>query len=141
MSRAVVIAGLAVGALGLAIGGGPAGAQGASSLGWAAAAGAFLLFMVRGAGLRPLGILLALLGSGAAVAAGLAGGWAWALLVPAVLLVGAAVALVVRGPSWPRREGAGPRAAAMDDWKQFDAGIDPTGTSLDDDMARDEDSR
>lgn len=141
MSRAVTIAGLALGALGLAIGGGPAGSQAASSLGWASAAGVFLLFMVRGAGLRPLGILLALLGVAAGVAAGLTGGAAWILLLPAVVLVCASVLLVRGGPSWPRREGAGPRAAAMDDWKQFDAGMDPTGASMDDDMARGEDSR
>lgn len=141
MTKFPVLAVLAVGALGLAVGGGVVGAEAGGALGWAAAAGTFLLIMLSGGALRPMGVLLALLGVGGGVTAVLAGGWGIALLLPSLLLVAGGVAAARWGPSWATRQGSGPREAPMDQWKQFDAGADPTGGPDVEDVAGDTDNR
>lgn len=141
MTKVPVLAVLAVGALGLAVGGGLLGADGAGALGWAAAAGTFLLLMLSGAALRPMGILLALLGVAGGVAAAMAEGWGLVLLVPALVLASGGLATARWGPTWTIRQGSGPREAPMDHWKQFDAGHDPTGGPDREDVAGDTDNR
>lgn len=131
MRRPIVLAILATGALGLVIGANLLGAGGGVALGWAAAAGAFLMLMLRGPGLRAMGILLVLLGLGAGVLAVLTGGTGWFLLAPAALLVLGGGAAARWGPGWPTRTGSGPRDAPRDQWKQFDAGEDPTSGGTD----------
>ena len=80
MRRRLVLLGvLALGALWLAIGGSPLGAPVASALGWALAAGVFLMFMLRGRGLIAMAVVVVLLAVLAGVAAALAGGWGWTM--------------------------------------------------------------
>lgn len=131
MRRPLVLVILAVGALGLVIGANVLGSSGGTALGWAALAGAFLLLMLRGPGLRAMGGLLVMLGVGAGVLGALAGGSGWFLLVPAVLLVLGGFAAARWGPHWPTRSGTGPREAPRDQWKLFDEGGDPTANEQD----------
>ena len=135
MRKAPALGLAAVGALVLGLAGGAAGSTGAGALGWAAAAGVFLMLMLRGRGIVVMGVLLALLAVGAGVAAALVGGWAWVLLVPALFLLAGAVGAVRRGATWATAGGSGPRAGEQDAWKQFDLGEDPT------DVVGDSDSR
>lgn len=126
MRRGPVLLVLAAGALGLVIGANLVATAGGVALGWTAAAGVFLMLMLRGPGLRAMGVLLALLGMGAGVLGALAGGAGWFLLLPAALLLVGGGAAARWGPGWPTRAGAGPRDAPRDQWKQLDAGDDPT---------------
>lgn len=131
MRRPLVLVVLALGALGLVIGANVLGSGGGVALGWAAAAGAFLMLMLRGPGLRAMGVLLVLLGIGAGVLGALTGGTGWFLLLPAALLVLGGAAAARWGPGWPTRAGNGPREAPRDQWRQFDAGEDPTAGEAD----------
>ncbi|NHB86010.1 hypothetical protein G7085_19690 [Tessaracoccus sp. HDW20] len=95
-----------------------------ASLAWALAAGVGLSLMLRGFGLRIVGILLA----GLAVA-GI--GWAaqsgqWTPLVGFVATLIASLGFVVWGPAWRHRRSTG-REAPADLWKAMDEGYDPTG--------------
>lgn len=129
MGRGVVLGAQAVGALGLAVGGAPLGAPATSAVGWALAAGVFLMLMLRGRGLTVMAVVVVLLALAAAVGAALAGGWAWVLLLPAAVLLWGAVG-VVRGTGRPAAvAGEGPRAALPDDWRRFDQGQDPTAVA------------
>lgn len=139
--RGVALGLLVTGALGLVVGGSVLDVGPVIALGWATAAGVFCLLMLRGTGRQVLGVLLGVLGAGAAVAAGVAGGVALVAWLPAVLVIGGAVATVVWSGTWQSRSDAGPRVAAMDDWKQFDAGVDPTEPATGDDMVDDADPR
>lgn len=123
---------LALGALWLAIGGSPLGAPVVSSLGWALVAGVFLMFMLRTRGLIVMGVVVALLAALAGVAAALAGGWAWTLLLPALAIVGAASGVAVTGRGDEGVVGEGPRAPLPDDWRRLDAGQDPTSVATGD---------
>ena len=115
-----------VGALGLAFTGLGAGASAVQALGWAAATGVGLSLMLRGPGLRIMGVLGVLLAIAAGAVAVVAGGWAWlAVLFSAVLAV-AAVATVRSGPTWRASAAATKKEPLRDLWKQFDAGDDPT---------------
>lgn len=125
----------AVGALGLALAGPPAGSAAVGALGWAGAAGVFLMLMLRGRGIQAMGVLLTLLAAGAGVAAVFSGGWALALLLPAVLLLVGGIGALLSGMGWRKSAGAGPRSDELDAWKQFDQGDDPT------DVVGDSDSR
>ena len=115
-----------VGALGVAFTGVGAGASAVQALGWAAAAGVGLSAMLRGPGLRVMGVLGTLLAVGAFASAGIAGGWAWIAAAFAVVLAVAAVATIRRGPAWRASEAGRKREPVRDLWKQFDAGDDPT---------------
>lgn len=139
MRKPLVLVALALGALGLVVLANVLGSSGGVALGWTAAAGTFLLLMLRGHGLRAMGVLLALLGAGAGVLGVITGGTGWFLLLPAALLVLGGGATARWGPGWPARAGAGPRDAPRDQWKQFDAGEDPT--SGDTDVVPDDDPR
>ncbi len=130
--RRVLLGTLALGALWLAIGGSPLGAPVVSALGWALAAGVFLMFMLRGHGLIVMGVVVALLAVLVGIAAALAGGWAWTLLVPTLVIVGAASGVVVAGRGDEGVVGEGPRAPLPDDWRRLDAGQDPTIVATDD---------
>ena len=130
MKRPLALAVLAVGALGLVIVANVLSAGGGVAIGWAAAAGAFLMLMLRGQGLRAMGILLVLLGLGAGLLGAVQGGPGWLLVLPAALLVVGGVAAARWGPDWPVRAGSGPRDAPRDQWKQFDAGEDPTAPDV-----------
>lgn len=114
-----------VGALGIALTGLGTGASAVQALGWASAAGVGLSAMLRGPGLRVMGVVGLLLSIAAGVSAALAGGWAWLTLAFAVVLAVAAVATIRRGPTW-RAAATTRRQPSKDPWKQFDAGEDPT---------------
>lgn len=124
-----------LGALGIAFTGLGAGAAAVQAVGWAAAAGVGLSAMLRGPGLRVMGVLGVALAGAAAISAVLAGGWAWLALVFCLVLGMAGVATLRRGPQW--RAGAGRRQEepARDLWKQFDAGDDPTSGAASPDEA------
>ena len=115
-----------VGALGIAFTGLGADASAVQALGWAAAAGAGLSLMLRGPGLRIMGVLGVLLAIAAGASAAVAGGWAWLAVAFAVVLAVAAVATIRRGPLWRAGVAATKKEPARDLWKQFDAGDDPT---------------
>lgn len=99
------------------------GASPLASMGWAIAAGVGLTLMLRGVGLRIVGVLIAVLGvtgAGWAVQAG-----AWVAGGGFVLCIVAAGGFIVWGPGWHARRS--PRAAAPADlWKVMDEGGDPT---------------
>ena len=66
------------------------------------------------------------------VAAALAGGWAWTLLVPVLAAVGGASGVVMAGSGGEGVIGEGPRAPLLDDWRRLDSGQDPTIVATDD---------
>ncbi|MDO5735105.1 MAG: hypothetical protein Q4P15_01370 [Propionibacteriaceae bacterium] len=115
-----------IGALGIAFTGLGAQAPAVQALGWASAAGVGLSAMLRGPGLRVMGILGLLLSIGAAISAVLAGGWALLGVVFAAVLAVAAVGTVMRGPLWRAAATTSKREPVRDLWKQLDAGDDPT---------------
>ncbi len=123
--RLAILLGL-VGALGIAFTGLGAGASAVQALGWAASAGVGLSLMLRGPGLRIMGVLGVLLAIAAGAGAVVAGGWAWLAVVFAAVLAVAAVATVASGPTWRAGAAATKREPARDLWKQFDTGDDPT---------------
>ena len=126
MSGRVSILLALVGALGLAFTGMGAGAAAVQALGWAAAAGVGLSLMLRGPGLRVMGVLGVLLAIGAGAGAVVAGGWAWLAVPFAAALAVAAVAAVRSGPAWRASSSTTRKQPPRDLWKQFDAGDDPT---------------
>lgn len=130
--RRVLLGVLAGGAVWLAIGGAPLGAPVVSALGWALAAGVFLMLMLRGRGLIAMAVVVALLALSAGVAAALAGGWTWTLLVPVLAAVGGASGVVMAGSGGEGVIGEGPRAPLLDDWRRLDSGQDPTIVATDD---------
>lgn len=115
-----------VGALGLAFTGLGTDASAVQALGWAAAAGVGLSLMLRGPGLRIMGVLGILLSVAAGASAVVAGGWAWLAVLFAAVLAVASVATVRSGPTWRRGPSATQKEPLRDLWKQFDAGDDPT---------------
>ena len=98
------------------------------SVAWAAAAGVGLSLMLRGAGLRVVGVLLAALATTGACWSVQAGQWV-ALAGFVVAAVGAA-GLVVWGPRW-RTERASGGGRALDPWAAMDKGEDPTDAPVD----------
>lgn len=115
-----------VGALGIAFTGIGTDAPAVQALGWAAAAGVGLSAMLRGPGLRVMGVLGVLLAVGAAVSGGFSGGWAWLAVLFAAVLAVASVAVIRRATLWKAGSATAMREPAKDLWKQFDAGDDPT---------------
>lgn len=116
----------AFGAL-LAGGAAQVGGSPLASLGWALAAGVGLSLMLRGFGLRIVGVLLSVL---AVVGAG----WAiqegqWVASGGFVLVVVAALGILVWGPNW-RQSHSGREAAREDPWKAMDRGLDPTAEQV-----------
>ena len=124
-----------VGALGIAFTGMGVDAPAVQALGWAAAAGVGLSAMLRGNGLRVMGVLGVLLAIAAGVSAASTGGWGWLALAFAVVLAVAAFATIRRGPLW-RAGNTKKREPVVDLWKQFDAGDDPTTNGLTPDEGR-----
>ncbi len=116
----------AVGALGIAFSGLAADAPAVQAVGWAAAAGVGLSAMLRGPGLRVMGVLGLVLAAAAGVSAAFAGGWAWVSLIFCVGLGVAALATFRDGHTWRARARSREKEPARDLWKQFDAGEDPT---------------
>ena len=94
-----------------------------ASLGWAVAAGVGLSLMLRGVGLRIVGVLLASLSMASLVWAAKAG--QWVALVGFVAVLVASFGFVVWGPSWRHRR-VDEREAPADLWKAMDEGADPT---------------
>lgn len=98
-----------------------------ASLAWAVLAGIGLSLMLRGFGLRIVGIILAAVGIGGA-------GWAvqagqWIPLTGFVVVLFGAGGYLAWGPGWrhrPRPE----RVAHTDLWKAMDEGEDPTGEQV-----------
>ncbi|MFT3886891.1 MAG: hypothetical protein QM713_01825 [Arachnia sp.] len=93
------------------------------SLAWAAAAGIGLSLMLRGVGLRVVGVLVVLIGVGGAV-------WSaqsaqWVPLAGFVVCAVAAVGMVLWGPGWQARRGDAPERR-VDAWAAMDKGDDPT---------------
>ena len=123
--RLTILLGI-VGALGIAFTGLETDVPSVQALGWAAAAGTGLSLMLRGPGLRIMGVLGALLAIAVAASAAAAGGWAWLAVVFAVVLAVAGVATARRGPLWRASVASTKREPARDLWKQFDEGDDPT---------------
>ncbi len=115
-----------VGALGIAFTGLGADASAVQALGWAAAAGVGLSVMLRGPGLRVMGVLGILLALAAAASSVVAGGLAWLALAFSMALAVAAVITTRDGPSWKSKVGTRDKEPARDLWKQFDSGDDPT---------------
>lgn len=97
--------------------------SGVQAFAWALAAGIGLSLMVRGVGLRVLGVALTALAVAGAGWAGRAGLW----LVVAGFAVAAVAQLgvIVWGPGWASRP-RGPRAGGDDLWAAMDRGDDPT---------------
>ncbi|MGV8846865.1 hypothetical protein [Tessaracoccus sp.] len=115
-----------IGALGIAFTGLAADASAVQALGWAAAAGVGLSAMLRGPGLRIMGVVGVLLAIAAAASAVLAGGWAWTAMAFAAIMAVSAVFTILRGPLWRANATKARREPVKDLWKQFDAGDDPT---------------
>ncbi|MBK7821235.1 MAG: hypothetical protein IPJ61_09185 [Tessaracoccus sp.] len=95
------------------------------SLAWAAAAGIGLSLMLRGVGLRVVGVLLtalAVTGAGWSVQAG-----QWVACAGFAVVAVAALGVVVWGPRW-RTERASGSGRALDPWAAMDKGEDPTTT-------------
>ena len=115
-----------IGALGIAFTGLATDASALQALGWAAVAGVGLSAMLRGPGLRAMGVLGVLLAVGAAVSTVFAGGWAWLSVLFCAILVVAAVATFRDGPGWREKTRSREKEPARDLWKEFDAGEDPT---------------
>jgi hypothetical protein len=94
-----------------------------ASLAWALLAGVGLSLMLRGGGLRVLGVLLTVLATASA-------GWAvqarvWPSAAGFAVVALASVGITVAGPRWAGRS----RAAVdrpRDLWQSMDAGEDPT---------------
>lgn len=104
--------------------GGQVGGSSLASVGWAVAAGVGLSLMLRGFGLRVVGILLVVVSIG-----GLA--WSvqaaqWVPLAGFTLSLLASVGFVVWGPTW-RNQARDRTDAPADLWKAMDEGADPTG--------------
>ena len=115
-----------VGALGVGFTGMATDASAVQAFGWAAAAGVGLSAMLRGPGLRIMGVLGLLLAVAAAISAGLAGGLAWLSLLFCCALAAAGAATLRDGPTWRARQRSREKEPARDLWKQFDDGEDPT---------------
>lgn len=128
-----LILGLAGTALGGIAGQGADAALGAIAL--AVGAGIGLSLMLRGVGLRIVGILitmLATIGGAVSVMAATAGqGLAWAALAGFLAVIGAGFFLLRDGPGWAS-VGADRPARPKDLWKQIDEGIDPTSDENED---------
>ncbi|HQD21906.1 MAG TPA: hypothetical protein PKY27_06580 [Arachnia sp.] len=98
------------------------------SLAWAAAAGIGLSLMLRGAGLRVVGVLLtviAVMGAGWSVQAG-----QWVAAAGFAVAAVASLGLVLWGPRWRSDRGSG-GARALDPWAAMDKGEDPTDAPTD----------
>lgn len=97
--------------------------SGVQAVAWALAAGIGLSLMVRGAGLRVLGAVLAVLALAGATWAGQAG--LWLVLAGFAVAAAAEVGVILLGPRWayrPRTQ----RPGGDDPWAAMDRGEDPT---------------
>ncbi len=94
-----------------------------ASVGWAVAAGVGLSLMLRGFGLRVVGILLAVVSIGGIAWSAQAS--QWIPLAGFVLSLVASAGFVIWGPSWRHRQRTRTDAPA-DLWKTMDEGVDPT---------------
>ncbi len=98
------------------------------SVAWAAAAGVGFSLMLRGVGLRVVGVLLAALATAGAAWSVQAGQWvAFAGFVVAAI---GTLGFVMWGPRWRSGRSTG-EARALDPWAAMDKGEDPTDAPTD----------
>jgi len=110
---------------------------GLGALALAIAAGLGLSLMLRGVGLRIVGVLvtvLATMGAGLSVASAVGGqSLAWVALAGFLAVLVASYSLLRHGPGWAALAADRP-AHPKDLWKQIDEGLDPTSDEFDGDI-------